>query len=304
MDPDAPLRPAGWGPALLDLSRVRQALLSVAQPALGALLALGRLPMLRVMALGLLAACAGYLAVFSLNDVLDRRADRDAIDAMGTGDAGFDLDTVAVRHPLARGVIPLWASVAWVGALAALSAVCALLLAPACLLLFLAAVMLEVAYCLLRSVTWTKTIVSGVMVGVGGLAGWVAVAPLTLRAAAFFAFLALWEIAGRNLPNDLADLATDAPTGIRTVATVLGPAASARGIVLGTGATLLAVPALGMPLAATALALTIAVWAMGVRGLGLLREPTAVRAAAYFNRASLLPALVFTVALAAVLVGR
>lgn len=67
--------------AVFDLSRGRQALLSVAQPALGALLAIGQLPDLRTTVLGLVAATAGYLAVFSLNDVLDAKVDEAALDA-------------------------------------------------------------------------------------------------------------------------------------------------------------------------------------------------------------------------------
>ncbi|MCL4499046.1 MAG: ubiquinone biosynthesis protein UbiA, partial [Chloroflexi bacterium] len=56
--------------AIFDLSRGKQALLSVAQPALGAILALGHLPDPRTLIIGATAATAGYLAVFSLNDLL------------------------------------------------------------------------------------------------------------------------------------------------------------------------------------------------------------------------------------------
>jgi 4-hydroxybenzoate polyprenyltransferase len=295
---------AGWRTALVDLSRARQALLSVAQPGLGALLALGRLPAPSVIVLGLVAAGTGYLAVFSLNDVLDRRADASAIESAPAPSSAFDIDTVAVRHPLAHGDLSLRASVVWVASLAAVSAVCAWLLAPLCLVLFAVAVALEVAYCALRSVTWTKTFVSGAMVGVGGLAGWAAVAPLSLRAVAFFAFLALWEIAGRNLPNDLADLELDRPTGIRTVATVLGPRASARGILVGTGATLLAAALLPLSPVAAGVAVAIGLWAMAVPGIALARSPTPEAAGSYFNRASLMPALVFVVVFAAALARR
>jgi hypothetical protein len=91
--------------AAFDLSRGRQALLSVTQPALGALLALGALPSARVLALGLVAATSGFLAVFSLNDLLDRKVDADALGAGKAQAEGFDIDTAFTRHPLAAGRI-------------------------------------------------------------------------------------------------------------------------------------------------------------------------------------------------------
>jgi 4-hydroxybenzoate polyprenyltransferase len=296
-------RAARWA-AFIDLSRARQALLSIAQPALGALLALGEVPSTRVIALGLLAAGTGYLAVFSLNDVLDRRADTEALATAPRRPQGFDLDVVAVRHPLARGDLSLGASVVWTAGLAIVSATCAWILSPLCLALFGIAVALEILYCLLRSVTWTKTIVSGCMVGVGGLAGWAAVAPLSVRATPFFAVLALWEIAARNLPNDLADLDIDMPTGIRTVATVFGAQTSARAILLVTAATLLALAALPVPVVPAVLAVVAGLWAMALPAAVLARDPTPQAAASFFNRASLLPALVLAVVLATALVGR
>lgn len=285
--------------ALFDLSRSRQALLSVAQPALGAVLAAGGLPDARVVLLGLVAASTGFLAVFSLNDVLDHRSDARALELGKAEFEGYDLDTVYVRHPIARGDISFGAAVAWVGTLAVISAACAWVLSPVCLALFGFAVMLEFTYCALRSVTWAKTFISGAMVGVGGLAGWAAVAPLSVRALPFFAFLALWEIAGRNLPNDLADIAADRRTGIATVATVFGERVAARAVVVGAAATLTALIAAAGPGVASLVAVVVAAWAMGVPAFTLVREPVPLQAASYFNRASLLPALVLAVLVAA-----
>jgi len=290
--------------AIFDLSRTRQALLSVAQPALGAILALNALPSPDHMLLGLLAASTGFLAVFSLNDVLDRKVDVRALAAGKAAFEGYDLDTGFLRHPIARGDLPMSWALFWVGALAAVSAVSAYLLAPACLALFALAAAMEVVYCSLRSVTWAKTFVSGLMVGIGGLAGWVAVAPLRLDAAYFFAFLALWEIAGRNLPNDLADIEADSRTDIRTVATVFGPAASAKATLVGAVATIASVALLPAPVGPLVASLLFGLWTMGVPAVGLVREPTSGRAAAYFNRASLLPALMLPVLILGVIVGR
>ena len=291
----------GRAAAVFDLSRGRQALLSVAQPALGALLALGALPSVRVVALGLVAAGSGFLAVFSLNDLLDRKVDIEAAESGPVGGDGYDLDTAYVRHPLARGDLSVREASVWIGGLAAVSIVCAWLLAPICLALFAGAVALEVFYCTLRRVTWAKTFVSGLMVGVGGLAGWVAVARLSWGAAAFFAFLALWEIGGRNLPNDLADLDADGRTGIRTVATTFGPAVSATATLAVTWATLASVLLLPTSLLARLGAAVAAVAVMVVPALGLARQPTSERAGRYFNLASTLPVVVFFIVLVATL---
>lgn len=286
--------------ALFDLSRTRQALLSVAQPALGALIALGGLPDARTLWLGLVAASTGFLAVFSLNDVLDRRVDERAIAAGKSDFEGFDLDTGFARHPLARGDISLPIALGWIIALAVLSAIFAYLLAPMCLLLFGTAVKLEFLYCKLGAITWLKTFVSGAMVGVGGLAGWAAVAPLDLSALPLFTFLATWEIAGRNLPNDLSDVDADRRAGTRTVATVFGPVASSRAIAAGALATTGAIFLLQLPVGAVALSSVAAMVTMTSPAIGLVRDPCCRRAADYFNRASLLPALMLAIVVVAV----
>jgi 4-hydroxybenzoate polyprenyltransferase len=294
----------GRAAAVFDLSRGRQALLSVAQPALGAVIALGGLPSVRTMLLGLIAAASGYLAVFSLNDVLDRQADSAALAAGLAITDGYDLDTAFVRHPLARGDLSMRAALAWVGGLAAVSVMTAWLISPICLLFFAAAVALEVVYCSLRSITWAKTFVSGLMVGVGGLAGWVAVAPLSAGAGAFFAFLALWEIAGRNLPNDLADVIPDGRTGVRTVATVFGPRVSSMATLAGAGATLVTLLLLPVWPAARLLALAAGLVSMGIPAIALLRRPTSEQAGDYFNRASMLPVLVLAAVLLVMMLSR
>lgn len=283
----------GIAAATFDLSRGRQAALSVAQPALGALLALGVLPSTRVVVLGLVAASAGYLAVFSLNDVLDRGVDAEALKAGKAESQGYDIDTAFERHPLARGDLSLFASVVWVGVLGVLAAVCAYILSPACLAVFVLAVMLEIAYCALRAVTWTKTFISGLMVAVGGLAGWIAVAPLSAGAVPFFAFLALWEIGGRNLPNDLADLAADSRVGIRTVATVFGSTVSAGATAVVALMTFVPLVLLGDSLLLMTALFVLGVWALAIPAVSLIGAPTSEQAGSYFNRASLLPALVF-----------
>jgi 4-hydroxybenzoate polyprenyltransferase len=277
--------------AMFDMSRGRQALLSIAQPVLCALIALGGLPSVRVALLGMVAALAGELAVYSLNDVLDYRADAESLRA-GKGDVtGFDIDTAFERHPIAHGHVSLSLGVAWVTFLCGVFAVSAWLLSPLCLLFFGVAVGLQVVYCLLRRVTWTKTIISGVMVGIGSLAGWVAVAPLSGRALWPFLFLAAWET-DRNLTNDLADIESDSRVGLATVAHLYGPrvsAASVFGMMLVTVALAGLLP---MPWPARALAVAGAIWSMAWPAWRLLRKPTPAMAAAHFNHVSVYPVIV------------
>jgi 4-hydroxybenzoate polyprenyltransferase len=276
---------------VFDMSRGRQALLSIAQPVLCVLIALGRLPGVRVAVLGTIAALAGELAVYSLNDVLDYRADAESLKA-GKGDVqGFDIDTAFERHPIAHGHVSLSLGIAWVTFLCAVFSVSAWLLSPLCLLFFGVAVGLQVVYCLLRRVTWTKTIISGVMVGIGSLAGWVAVAPLSARALWPFLFLAAWET-DRNLTNDLADIESDSRVGLATVAHLFGPRTSARAVFGVMVATVVFAGLLPMPWPARALAVAGAVWSMIWPAWRLLRRPTPALAAAHFNHVSVYPVIV------------
>jgi 4-hydroxybenzoate polyprenyltransferase len=300
----APLRRVATAQSLFDLSRARQATLSIAQPGLAAVLAAGGLPAGRVVWIGLVAAWAGFLAVFSLNDVLDRRVDAAALRAGKAVVDGYDLDAAFMRHPLAQGALSLRFSLAWVVGLALIAAVGAWRLGPLCLALFAAAVALEVVYCGLRSVTWAKTIVSGVMVGLGGLAGWAAVAPPRWNALPVFAFLALWEIGCRNLANDLADLGPDLAVGIRSVATTFGAVVAARATVVVAVAVLVSVPFLGLGTVALVLALVSGAALVAWPAAILVRQPTSARAGWYFNRASLYPVAILLAAVGAWAVTR
>ena len=295
----APSLPA----ALFDLSRGKQALLTIAQPALGVVLALGGLPAWRVIAIGLPAACAGSFAMYALNDLLDRDVDARSV-AEGRVRTEGDMDTAFVRHPVAHGVLSVRASVIWVAGLAALAAVGVALLNPLCLVFFAAAVALQVLYCALRSVTYWKTLAEGAMEGCGGLAGWVAVAPLGRGALAVFVFLACWEIGGRNIAHDLSDLESDVAVGIRTVAVVRGERVAAEVTAVMAAATLVAVTLLPMPLPAVFLALAFGVWSLALPAVALLRRPTPAQALAYFNRGSLYPDLVLVAALLGMALAR
>ena len=295
---------AATAAALFDLSRGRQALLSIAGAGLAAVLAAGGFPGLRVTSIGLVAAWAGYFVAFSLNDVLDRRTDAESLRAGKACSEGFDIDTAFSRHPLAAGKLTLAVSVAWVVCLTLVAAVGCLLLNPLCLVFFLLGAALDVVYSALRSTTWLKTVVTGVMVGCGGLAGWVAVAPLGRGVVPVFVFLALWEIGGRNLANDLSDLASDASVGVRTVATTYGMTAAARANLVVGAAMVASVAWLQMPPAAVIAALACGLWLVVRPGVALARAPGTALAARSFNSASVYPLAVLVIALAGLAIGR
>jgi 4-hydroxybenzoate polyprenyltransferase len=294
--PPAAPHKVSLGQALFDLSRGRQASFSIAGAGLAAVLAAGGLPGWRITCIGLVAAWAGYFVAFSLNDVLDRKIDAEALRVGKQRTAEFDLDTAFIRHPLAAGRLSLGVSLLWVGGLTAVATAGTLLLGPLCFVFFVLGALLDVLYSALSRVTWLKTVVTGVMVGCGGLAGWVAVAPLSKAAIPVFVFLAIWEIGGRNLANDLADLGPDSSVGIRSVATTFGPRAAARANLVMGVAMVASVAWLQMPGWALATALACGAWLVVRPGVLLARDPGSTRAGYYFNHASLYPVAVLLVA--------
>lgn len=306
--------------AFYGFSRGTQATLSVAQPLIGALLATADPAPERVAAI-CLAAFAGFFAVFAANDLIDVRLDRrrsghdahaDAHAHAHADPAGPDIDSAGARHPLATGQLSLFAGTAWVVGLGTVALVITAALSWLCAALFLLAVALEVAYCLLATVTPYKFLLSGIMVAVGALAGWFAVADIAgsteatgatgaieagdlVRLGLLALWLAAWEIGGRNVPNDMADAAEDAPLGIRTMPVRYGLTA---GAVLAFACLLVAAAAsIGLAVAAwdwfgpagLAGAVLAAGYALVRPGLTLLRRPDAPTALAAFNRASFHP---------------
>ena len=279
---------------LFALSHGPRALLSVAQPGLGAFLAAGGFPGVRIVALGSVAAVAGMLSVYATNDLLDAAVDRRAIRLSRTRSHRSDGSLRAPNHPLAHDLLSSGLATAWIVGLSLVAVLSAWALRPGCALIFLACIALEVLYCSLKHRTWLKTIPAGVMVGMGGVAGWYAVGALDGGAAAFFLLLVMWEIFGRNLSNDLADLSTDAPLGIKTLATTHGPRVSAQAC-LGGAVAILPVAALqAAPGPVRALLILAAAWLLTRPALALARHPDQRPfAQRYFDRATLFPPVAF-----------
>jgi 4-hydroxybenzoate polyprenyltransferase len=276
-----------------DLARGKSALFSVSEPVLGAMLATGAIPSLRVCLLGILAALAGYFCVYSLNDLLDLRADREEIrlsspDPLAWKPEVAHMDIVTLRHPVAAGALPLWAAVTWVVVLGLIGLVAAYLLRPLCAYLFIGCAALEIIYCSLRRRTWLKVIPAAAMVAVGGLAGWFAVGKTTWGALAFFFLLYGWET-GRNLTNDLADVKHDRMVGITTLASTHGERVAAKAI-LADGIAMVLI-SLAQPVAwvVRGLVAAVAMLTMTLPSLVLHRSPDEPSAQRYFNRLTFFP---------------
>lgn len=289
---------------LFALSHGPRAILSVAQPALGALLAAGGFPSVRIIALGSIAAVAGMLSVYATNDLLDAEVDRQASRLSPPSSRGSDgCLQDPHHHPLAHGLVSSGLATAWIAGSGLAALISAWALRPGCALIFLACIALEVFYCSLKHRTWLKTIPAGVMVGMGGVAGWYAVGALDYGTAAFFVLLVMWEIFGRNLSNDLADLAIDSPLGIQTLATTYGPRSSARACFVGALAILPVAAVQAAPLPARALLVAAAVWFLTRPALALLRHPDPGSAQWYFDQATLFPPAAFLVTAAWLMLG-
>ncbi len=282
--------------AFLGFSRAVQATLSVAQPAFAAVLALHGLPAVGLMVIGLVAAFAGFFAVFALNDLLDVDLDRARFDHL-RGFAGFDIDSAMARHPLAQGQLGFPLGLAWVVVLALLGLFCAYLLSPVAAILFVVAALLEIGYCRLARVTTLKFLVTGMMVGCGTLAGWAAVTG-EIRAAeilVLFVWMFAWEIGGRNIVNDFADVEEDVRLGIKSVAVVYGPGFAARltfvFVLLAAASALAFQPLAGLGLSYAFVAALLGGYLLIWPGLRLWRYPSPQNAMALFNRASFYPPL-------------
>lgn len=214
----------------LALSRTPHGILDVATPALAALLWLGGFPPFWVIAVGLLTAFAAYTTVYALNDLVDYRVDREkAMEGMLKGSGG-DLDAVYLRHPLAQGLISLEEAILWTGGWALTALVGAYLLNPLCAMIFLAGGLLEAIYCLLLRVSYLRTLVSGVVKTLGGVAAVFAVDPVpsNLFLAVLFLWIFFWEIGGQNIPNDWIDLREDLRLRAQTIPVRFGLAGSIR----------------------------------------------------------------------------
>ncbi len=293
----------------LALSRTPHGLLDICTPLLTALLWLGHPPEGRIIFLGIVAAFAGYTAVYALNDIIDYRHDKEKINQAGFDRETSYLDGTRIRHPLARGYLRMPEALFWAGGWVFFSLITAYLLNPVCALILVLGCVLETVYCLLLQVSHLRTMVSGIVKTLGGMAAVFAVdaSPEPGLLLLIFFWLFFWEIGGQNVPADWHDIEEDTRTRARTVPVYFGPETASIIVLCTLGTSLIlngvlfqAAP-LSFPLPLFVLALFIGVYLLIIPALGLFKIQDRDAAAALFNRASWYPGALLVVALTALI---
>lgn len=204
------------------LSRSAHGMLDIAMPGFVALLWLGRFPDWRVLGVCLIAALAGYTAIYALNDIAGFKDDREKV--AGGIKPGYAVEASALRYPLAQNLISMKAALAWFAIWLAVAVACVWWLNPRILVILGAAAVLEVVYVKLLKVTWWRTLVSGLVKSAGPVAAVLAVVrePSWSWLALMVAWLMLWEIGGQNILADWNDLEEDRRVGARTIPLTFG----------------------------------------------------------------------------------
>lgn len=219
------------------LSRTPHGLLDMCTAALAALMWLGFFPSLKIIGLGLITVFAGYTAVYALNDVVGYRSDKKKLQRgqLGESENCSDLDSVFVRHPMARGLLSFKEGLMWSLAWALLAMIGAYLLNPICLLIFIFGCFLEALYCLMWEISPSRTLISGVVKTAGPIAAVFAVdpKPSVLFLMVLFLMLFFWEAGGQNVPNDWADKEEDQLFNAQTIPIRLG-LGWAKAIIIGS----------------------------------------------------------------------
>ena len=212
----------------LALSRTPHLLIDLATPMAAALLCLGTFPTLSTILLGMITVFAGYTCIYALNDVTDYELDRQRMGELLKEPACFDLDCIFVRHPLAQGLIPFASGVIWTFFWGLIALVGAALLNPVCAIIFVIGAILEVVYCRLYKVSQWKILIAATVKNLGALAAIFAVnpKPQPQLVIVVFIWIALWEVGGQNIPNDLVDMQEDGRLGAKTIPVVYGPSSS------------------------------------------------------------------------------
>lgn len=291
----------------LALSRTPHGVLDLAGPVLTMYLRLGGFPAWHVFALGLLVAFAGYACVYAINDIVDYRTDKANADAdpEDTQSGQGYLDSVFIRHPLARGFLNRPQAILWAAGWGLLSLLGAWLLNPLCAVLLVLGCVLEIIYCKLLQTSHLRAFINGVVKSLGPLAAVLAVdpSPPVSFMLTVFVWAFCWEIGGQNIPADWHDLDRDKAQNAKTIPLVIGVKKAGWLAALSLGVSVLAVWPLfalsplqlpGYAIPATLAAACLLLLPPALK-LALTRETPA--ASALFNRASYYPALMLGLAL-------
>jgi 4-hydroxybenzoate polyprenyltransferase len=229
------------------LSRTPHGILDIAAPAFCALLWLGKFPQWQVILLSLFTAFAGYTAVYALNDLVGIQVDREKFAGEGINQ-GYSVEASNMRYPLAQNLLSYRSGLIWFAVWLALTLIGSYLLNPAIIFIVIAAVALEIVYCLLFKVTYFRTLVSGLVKSSGPLAAVFVVnhnPPMQLLILQLV-WLILWEIGGQNIPADWNDVAEDKRVHAKTIPLQFGT--KKAGLIVIVSLTLAVMTSLFLPL--------------------------------------------------------
>jgi 4-hydroxybenzoate polyprenyltransferase len=293
----------------LALSRTPHGVLDIAAPLLAALLWLGHMPPAHTVITGIIAAFAGYTAVYALNDIVDYKSDKEKMLQGGGQQEGAYLDAAFVRHPLAQGMLSMPEAVAWAGGWGLVSLISAYRLNPVCAYILVAGCLLETAYCLLLRVSSFRTLISGVVKTLGGLAAVFAVdsSPDPAFLGLLFLWLFFWEIGGQNVPADWHDIEEDRVLAAKTIPVFYGSRGGSiivlttlAASVLFSGLFLWNAP-LALPFPLFSAALAAGFFLLLLPALRLFKTRKRDHASALFNHASYYPVSLLAIAAIALL---
>jgi 4-hydroxybenzoate polyprenyltransferase len=278
--------------ALLGMSRALVAVFVVAHAGLAAILATGQLPPVQTIVLGVFACFFGTGALIGLNDLLDIDLDRRRMAAEKPD--RLDLGSMFIHHPVAKGVISLAAGVAWVVFLSALSLALIVALRPDLWPLFFAIAACVALYSIVGRYTYWKFLAVAMAVTLGALAGWLVVAPPNFTTFLLFGLWTyLWEIGGRNVPNDFNDVEEDAALGVKTIPVVLGWAFAGKIVFFSlTASVAVSIPLMvlaGLPWPFVLAALGVAAYLLLLPGYALMKEPRPEISRGLYNKSAVYP---------------
>jgi len=281
--------------ALLGMSRAIVAVFVVAHAGLAAIFATGHIPDIRTIVIGIFACLFGTGALIGLNDLLDVSLDRRRMAAEGEA-TELDLGSLFIHHPVAKGVISMTTGVVWVGCLSILSLTLISLLKTGLWPIFLVIAVCVALYSIVGRYTYFKFFFVAMAVTLGALSGWLVVAPAPLNTVTFLLFGAwtyLWEIGGRNVPNDFNDVDEDAALGVKTIPVVLGKARAGKIVFWALLASfLVSLPLLvltGMPPVFIGGEVLISIYLLLIPGYALMRDPRPEISRKLYNKSAIFP---------------
>jgi 4-hydroxybenzoate polyprenyltransferase len=200
----------------------------------------------------------------------------------------------------------IWASLWGIAAI-----IGAFILNPVCIVIFLAACILEALYCLGWQTSCLKVFVSGAVKTAGPVAAIYAVDPhpSPYFVILVFFWLFFWEVGGQNIPNDWADIDEDREMEASTFPVRFGETLSA-GIVLVClyltlclGVLAIMYSRIPQSFVCTVLSVAVALYFLVMPALELKMTQDKTAALALFNRASYYPAAMLGVMIAGCLLG-